>query len=113
MQWLAVRVCYTLLTLALSSASTNSGKWRGAYKWLLTRPVVLELGAISFCFYAFHMVPLYCAESIGLPVNRSAAVEFCAAGGMAWLGYKYVETPVYGWLSSSSARVSLPRGLSL
>ena len=68
--------------------------------WLLTRPVALELGAMSFCFYAFHYVPIVYAESIGLPPNRSAAIEFCAAVGLAWMGYKYVETPVYNALSA-------------
>ena len=54
---------------------------------------------MSFCFYAFHFVPIVYQQSLGIPVNRSVAVEFCAAVGMAWLGYRYVETPVYSWLS--------------
>ena len=98
--WLAVLLGYIILLLALSSSTTNSGRWGGAYKWLLTRPVVLELGAMSFCFYAFHVVPDTYTESLNLPPQRSVAVEFCAAVGLAWLGYKYVETPVYGWLSA-------------
>ena len=99
-QWVSVPVCDLLLALALSSAPNNSGRWGGAYKWLLTRPLALDLGAMSFCFYAFHMVPQVYIESLGLPDNRSAAVEFCAALGLAWLGYKHVETPVYATLSS-------------
>ena len=100
--WLAVLLCYMLLLLALTGTPNTGGKQArsGVVNWLLTRPVVLELGAMSFCFYAFHFAPIVYAESIGLPPNRSAAIEFCAAVGLAWMGYKYVETPVYNALSA-------------
>ena len=102
--WAASVLCYIVLALALTSpskdAKTGQTSRNSVLGWLLTRPLALELGAMSFCFYAFHYVPLVYAESIGLPPNRSAAVEFCAAVGLAWLGYKYVETPVYAALSA-------------
>ena len=100
--WAACLLCYIILALALTSSSTSSkdGRSGGLLSWLLTQPVMLELGAMSFCFYAFHMVPIYYAESIGIEPNRSAAIEFCAAVGLAWLGYKFVETPVYHYLSA-------------
>ena len=102
--WLSLVLCYIILVLALSSPAKgedSTGQRRhSVFGWLLTRPLMLELGAMSFCFYAFHYVPLVYAQSIGLPPNRSAAVEFCAAVGMAWLGYKYVETPVYNALAA-------------
>ena len=77
--WLAIALCYLILLLALASTSTKDGGKHGVVSWLLTRPVALELGAMSFCFYAFHFVPIIYAMSIGLPPNRSAAVEYCAA----------------------------------
>ena len=100
--WLAVGLCYIILLLALTGTPTTNSKYGrlGVFSWLLTRPIVLELGAMSFCFYAFHIVPEIYARSIGLPYNRSAAVEYCAAVGLAWMGYKYVETPVYNALSA-------------
>ena len=99
--WLAPVLFYIILMLALTSSSNTPKSGRqGIFSWLLTRPVVLELGAMSFCFYAFHYVPLTYAESIGLPPNRSAAIEFCAAVGLAWMGYRWVETPVYNLLSA-------------
>ena len=97
--WLAVVLCYIILTLALTSQPSSGGR-QGMFGWLLTRPVVLELGAMSFCFYAFHLVPIVYAKSIGIAPNRSVAIEFCAAVGLAWIGYKYVETPVYNMLSA-------------
>ena len=100
--WAACLLCYIILALALTSSSTSSkvGRTGGLLSWFLTRPVLLELGAMSFCFYAFHMVPVYYALSIGIEPNRSVAIEFCAAVGLAWLGYKFVETPVYQYLSA-------------
>ena len=100
--WLASALCYIILMLALTSTpSTDSKHGRlGLFSWLLTRPIALELGAMSFCFYAFHFVPIVYAESIGLPPNRSAAIEYCAGVGLAWMGYRWVETPVYNMLSA-------------
>ena len=100
--WLAVMLCYIILLLALTGTPSRDSKYGrlGVFSWLLTRPIVLELGAMSFCFYAFHYVPLTYAASIGIEPNRSAAVEYCAAVGLAWMGYKYVETPVYNMLCS-------------
>ena len=109
--WLAVLLGYIILLLALSSSNDNSGRWEGVYKWLLTRPVVLELGAMSLCFYALQWAPQLYAWSISLPPQRSVAVKLCAAVGLAWLGYKYVETPVYGWLSARLPGVELPQGV--
>ena len=100
--WLDVVLCYIILMLALTGTPTSDSKYGrlGAFSWLLTRPIVLELGAMSFCFYAFHFVPIVYAESIGLPPNRSAAIEYCAGVGLAWMGYRWVETPVYNMLSA-------------
>ena len=98
--WLAAPLSYIILALALTSSSSRVSGIGGVFSWVLTRPIALDLGAMSFCFYAFHAVPYLYAESIGIEPNRSTAVMFCAAVGLAWLGYKYVETPVYGWLSA-------------
>ena len=103
--WAACLLCYIILALALTSSSpgtttTKAGRSGGVLSWLLTRPVLLELGAMSFCFYAFHVIPIAYALSIGIEPNRSVAIEFCAAVGLAWLGYKFVETPVYHYLSA-------------
>ena len=98
--WLAPVISLIILLLALSDSADGRSASRGVVGWLLTRPITLELGAMSFCFYAFHMVPVVYSLSIGLPLQQSAAVEFCAAVGLAWLGYKYVETLVYAALSS-------------
>ena len=100
--WSAAALCYIILMLALTGTPTSDSKngRLGVCSWLLTRPIVLELGAMSFCFYAFHFVPIIYALSIGLPFNRSAAIEYCAAVGLAWMGYKWVETPVYNFLSA-------------
>ena len=103
--WAACLLCYIILALALTSSSPTStasktGRSGGVLSWLLTRPVMLELGAMSFCFYAFHYVPIVYAKSIGIPPNQSAAIEYCAGVGAAWLGYKFVETPVYHYLSA-------------
>ena len=92
--WLAGVIGYIILTIALTN-----GKG-GLLNRLLSTRLLQELGSMSFCFYAFHYVPLIYAESIGLPANRSAAIELCAGIGLAWLGYRYVETPVYVYLSS-------------
>ena len=98
--WLSPAISCIVLLLALTHSAGEGTRVGGFVNWLLTRPVALELGAMSFCFYAFHYVPLTYAESIGVEANRSIAVEFCAAIGLAWLGYKYVETPVYAALSA-------------
>ena len=100
--WLAIVLCYIILMLALTGTPTSDSKYGrlGVFSWLLTRPVVLELGAMSFCFYAFHAAPELYVESIGLPFNRSTAIGYCAAVGLAWMGYRWVETPVYNLLSA-------------
>ena len=81
--WQAFALSYITALLALTSTDGNTMRSGGAFSWLLTRSFVVELGAMSFCFNAFHFVPFPYARAIGLPATQSAAVEFCAVVGKA------------------------------
>ena len=65
---------------------------------LLTLPVALTMGELSFAFYAFHEAPLFYLSSIGEQFPRSAALAFVAALGLAIPGHHLVEVPVYQWV---------------
>ena len=65
--------------------------------WLLTLPVAVRMGEISFSFYAFHGVPQFYLASIGLAFPPSAALAFVAALGLAVPAHCYVEVPFYQW----------------
>ena len=90
---------FILLLMLLSCSPLAGEQRRGVVSWLLTRSESVTMGELSFAFYVFGMVPYYYAKSIGARVHNSAAVEVCAALGMAVIGHYYVEKPVYQFVS--------------
>ena len=95
---------FILLLMLLSCSPLAGEQRRGVTSWLLTRPESVTMGELSFAFYVFGMVPYYYAKSIGARVQNSAAVEVCAALGMAVIGHYYVEKPIYQFVSQRLQR---------
>jgi peptidoglycan/LPS O-acetylase OafA/YrhL len=73
---------------------------------LLTLPLAVTLGELSFAFYAFHLVPVIYARNIGLQFPPSAALTVAAALGLAIPAHFYVEGPVYRWAGKRLPRCS-------
>jgi peptidoglycan/LPS O-acetylase OafA/YrhL len=67
--------------------------------FVLTLPVALTMGELSYAFYAFHGVPKLYTASLGFPWPRSVALAFVATLGLAIPAHAYVEVPAYQWIS--------------
>ena len=92
-------LCLILLLAVLTYSPYSTSSRRGVVSWILSQPIVLQMGVVSFAFYTFHLVPLYYLLSINQPAIQSIAVEFCAAMGLACMAHVYVEKAAYLWVA--------------
>ncbi len=90
-----VRLILTVaVTLALL-ASNNTARDAGWSKAILTNPIAVGLGLMSFSLYMWHQVLLaytrYCIVPVITPAVAAAVLGACFA--LSWLTWRYVERP--------------------
>jgi peptidoglycan/LPS O-acetylase OafA/YrhL len=81
-----------------------SGEDAWASRLFLSRPLLVGLGLISYPLYLWHW-PLLSFAHVAFPDEETPGVKIalvCAALGLAWLTYRFVENPIRqrrrGWL---------------
>ena len=84
-----------LLLLMVLTHSPLSMQPTGLSAWLLTRRWLVQLGVLSFAFYAFHGSAITYTWTAGQPVNLSIPLNFACALGLAVMGHYLVEKPLY------------------
>lgn len=91
-------------TLALL-ASNNTDRDAGWSKAILTHPIAVGLGLMSFSLYMWHQVLLaytrYCIMPVITPAVAVAVLGACF--GLSWLTWRYVERPFRNARTCSTA----------
>ena len=98
--------------------------WRGPWRWLCSRPFLVELGGISYCVYIIHPAILRLCRSllpgssteIFTPSGFLAAVVAAATTWiLAKISWRYLESPLINRARprrEKSGSVAAPSGLS-
>ena len=97
--FLLLLMCNTAAPLSTRLSSRPFAQQFNLVALVLTLPVAVTMGEVSFAFYAFHLSPQIYVGSLGLSWPPSLGLAFVAALGLAVPAHYYVEVPVYQYCS--------------